>query len=120
MRVLPIIRTGNNRTRPFRYVRGVRQGCPLLFNLYVNDLALSIRSVHITKLHQTQNQNNDMIMLFTYGIGKIDIIQDYTYLETRISSSGNFFEICPRDRAQYPESVKTDYPERVKAQYQAL
>ena len=123
----------------------MRQGCilsPLLFNLYVNDLAFSLNNIlsdpvilpNGTKLSSLfyaddliilsrsklglQNCRNSSssfcdswrlkvnpkkikLMIFqkstkkcdyTFHIGNelIDIVQDYTYLGTRISSSGNF------------------------------
>ena len=131
------IRIGSNQTQPFQYTRGVRQGCilsPLLFNLYVNDLAFSFNNIlsdpfvlpngtklnslfitleiRITKLPKQLssycnswmlkiNPKKTKIMVFQKGTKKcdyvfhignemIDIVQDYTYLGTRISSPGNF------------------------------
>ena len=139
------IRIGNNQTQPFQYTRGMCQGCflsPLLFNLYVNDLAFSFNNIlsdpfvlpNGTKLNslfyaddliilsrsklRLQNCLNKLssycnpwilkinpkktkIMVFQKGTKKcdyvfhignemIDIVKDYTYLGTRISSPGNF------------------------------
>ena len=42
------IRIGNSQTQPFQYTRGVHQGCilrPLLFNLWVIDLAFSFNNI---------------------------------------------------------------------------
>ena len=135
----------NKCPRKLLYTRGVRQGCilsPLLFNLYVNDLAFSFNNILFdpfvlpngTKLNSffysddliilsrsklgLQNCLNKLssycnswmlkinpkktkIMVFQKGTKKcdyffhignemIDIVQDYTYLGTRISSPGNF------------------------------
>ena len=142
------IRIGNNQTQPFQYTRGVRQGCilsPLLFNLYVNDLAFSFNNIlsdpfvlpNGTKLNSLfyaddliilsrsklglQNCLNKLssycntwmlkinskktkIMVFQKGkykcdyffhIGNemIDIVPDYTYLGTRISSIAEILHI---------------------------
>ena len=139
------VRIGNSQSRSFQYARGVRQGCflsPLLFNLYVNDLAFSFNNIlsdsfvppNGNKLNSLfyaddliilsrskvglQNCLNELssycnswmpkinpkktkIMIFqrctkkrdyVFHIGSeiIDILQNYTYLGTRISSSGNF------------------------------
>ena len=47
------IRIGKNLTEPFRYERGVRQGCPtspLLFDIYINDILNSINPVEVPGL----------------------------------------------------------------------
>ena len=139
------VRIGNNKTRSFQYARGVRQGCilsPLLFNLYLNDLAFSFDNVlsdpfvlpNGTRLNSLLyaddliilsrsklglqnclnvlssycnswmlriNPKKTKIMIFqrctrkcehNFRIGNevIDVVQNYTYLGTRITSSGNF------------------------------
>ena len=139
------VRIGNSQTRSFQYSKGVRQGCilsPLLFNLYLNDLAFSFNNIlsdpfmlpngtklsslfyadDLTILSRSKlglqnclnslssfckswmlniNPKKTKIMIFqkntkkcdyTFHIGDelIDTVQDYTYLGTRISSSGNF------------------------------
>ena len=139
------VRIGNNKTRSFQYARGVRQGCilsPLLFNLYLNDLAFSFDNVlsdpfvlpNGTRLNSLLyaddliilsrsklglqnclnvlssycnswmlriNSKKTKIMIFqrctrkcehNFRIGNevIDVVQNYTYLRIRITSSGNF------------------------------
>ena len=49
------VRIGSNLTEPFRYERGVRQGCPtspLLFDIYINDILDSIAPVEVPGLQQ--------------------------------------------------------------------
>lgn len=48
------VRVNDKLTEPFRYERGVRQGCPtspLLFNIYINDILDDINPVEIPGLH---------------------------------------------------------------------
>lgn len=47
------VRINDNLTEPFRYERGVRQGCPtspLLFNIYINDILDDIEPVNVQGL----------------------------------------------------------------------
>ena len=49
------VRVNNRLTEPFRYERGVRQGCPtspLLFNIYINDILDDIPPVEVGGLEQ--------------------------------------------------------------------
>ena len=138
-------RLGSKKTRSFQYTRGVRQGCilsPLLFNLYLNDLAFSFNKIvsdpfvlpngmklnsllyadgliilsrskvrlqnclntlssycnswmlkinpKKTKIIIFQKCKRNATLVFTFAMKKIDIVQNYTYLGTCISSTGNF------------------------------
>ena len=140
------LKIGRSQTRPFHYLRGVRQGCilsPLLFNLYINDLPYAFQNTlsdpiilpNGTKLNSLLyaddliilsrskvdlqnclntlysfstswmldiNSKKTKIMIFQkrakknsdleFHIGKqnINIVHEYTYLGTRISSTDNF------------------------------
>ena len=144
------IKIAHKQTRPFHYVRGVREGCilsPLLFNLYISDLpsafentlwdpfvllngakinslfyaddliilsrsktglqnCLDKLSSYCTSWMMKINLKKTKIMVFQKPArenaefsflvdGKIiDVVQEYTYLGTRISSSENF-TACP-------------------------
>ena len=139
------VRLGSKKTRSFQYARGVRQGCilsPLLFNLYLNDLAFSFNNILSDPFVLPNGMKvnsllyaDDLIILSRSKVGlqnclntlssycnsrmlkinpkktkiiifqkckrkcdssfyicneKIDIVQNYTYLGTCISSTGNF------------------------------
>ena len=105
------IKIAQKQTRSFRYARGVRRGCilsPLLFNLYINDLPFAFENIlsdpfvlpNDAKLNSLLYAD-DLIILSRSKTGLqncqflidsqiIDVVQEYTYLGTRISSSGNF------------------------------
>ena len=139
------VRLGSKKTRSFQYARGVRQGCilsPLLFNLYLNDLAFSLNNILSDPFVLPNGMKlssllyaDDLIILSRSKVGlqnclntlssycnswmlkinpkktkiiifqkckrkcdssfyicneKIAIVQNYTYLGTCISSTGNF------------------------------
>ena len=141
------VKIGQNKTMPFQYSRGVRQGCvlsPTLFNIYMNDLSQKIDEnafdfiqlpnnqklsclfyaddlILISKSPQgLQNSINTLsqfcdqwhlevnlkktkIMIFQKRQSKIntnlnillnnnriDIVNEYTYLGTKLSSTGKF------------------------------
>ena len=109
------IKISQTQTRPLRYARGVSQGCilsPLLFSLYVNDLPSAFENTlsdpfalpNGAKLNflkqdckiafidkMSSHCTKTKIMVFQKRARKIiDVVQEYTYLGTRISSSRNF------------------------------
>ena len=140
------IKIGENKTQPFSYSRGVRQGCilsPLLFNLYLKNLphlfentlsdpfvlpngkktnslfyaddlvilsrsktglqnCLNALSLYCDKWKLKINPKKTEIMIFQkrpkksidikFNIGSesIEIVQQYTYLGTRLTPTGNF------------------------------
>lgn len=142
------IKLGSEKTKTFRYSRGVRQGCilsPLLFNLFINDLPKSLLNAHRTdpfilpngdKLssllyaddlvlisksseglqncidvvssfckswHLSVNHKKSKVLIFKRKASKyirekkfflnnqiLEIVQEFTYLGVKISSSGNF------------------------------
>ena len=140
------IKIGENKTQPFSYSRGVRQGCilsPLLFNLYLNNLphlfentlsdpfvlpngkkinslfyaddlvilsrsktglqnCLNALSLYCDKWKLKINPKKTKIMIFqkrpkksidiNFNIGSesIEIVQEYAYLGTRLTPTGNF------------------------------
>ncbi len=76
------VRINNNPTEPFRYERGVRQGCPtspLLFNIYINDILDKIIPVEV------QGINNGLSGLM-FADDTVILAESYSDISEKLNS----------------------------------
>ena len=76
------IKIGENKTQPFSYSRGVRQGCilsPLLFNLYLNNLPHLVENIVIWPICSSKWETNKFTFVrrwFSYSIKIVNWITE--------------------------------------------